>query len=47
MAVELKSLSLRGFKTYRDLPLFEPGRLSVLVGGNGSGKSNLVSCEVR
>ncbi|MBI5528811.1 MAG: AAA family ATPase [Deltaproteobacteria bacterium] len=43
MAVELKSLSLRGFKTYRDLPLFEPGRLSVLVGGNGAGKSNLVS----
>ncbi|MEW6368217.1 MAG: AAA family ATPase [Acidobacteriota bacterium] len=43
MGVELKSLSLRGFKTYRDLPRFEPGRLSVLVGGNGSGKSNLVS----
>jgi predicted ATPase len=43
MSVELKSLSLRGFKTYRDLQQFEPGRLSVLLGGNGSGKSNLVS----
>lgn len=43
MAVELKSISLQGYKTYRDLPRFEPGRLSILVGGNGSGKSNLVS----
>lgn len=43
MPVTLKSVSLRGFKTYRELTDFEPGRLSVLVGGNGSGKSNLVS----
>lgn len=43
MTIELKSLALRGFKTYRDLQSFEPGRLSVLVGGNGSGKSNLLS----
>jgi predicted ATPase len=43
MAIELKSLSLRGYKTYRDLDNFEPGRLTVLVGGNGAGKSNLIS----
>jgi predicted ATPase len=43
MAVELKSLSLRGYKTYRDLENFEPGRLTVLVGANGAGKSNLIS----
>jgi len=43
MAVELKSLSLRGFKTYVRLEGFEPKRLSVLIGGNGAGKSNLIS----
>lgn len=43
MPVELKTISLRGYKTYRDLEFFAPGRLSVLIGGNGAGKSNLVS----
>lgn len=43
MAIELKSLSLRGYKTYRDLEIFEPGRITVLVGANGAGKSNLIS----
>ncbi|MBX3729989.1 MAG: AAA family ATPase [Candidatus Sumerlaeia bacterium] len=43
MPVELKSLSLEGYKTYRELKAFEPKRLSVLIGGNGAGKSNLLS----
>jgi predicted ATPase len=43
MPVELKSLSLRGFKTYASMEGFEPKRLSVLVGANGAGKSNLMS----
>lgn len=43
MADELRSLTLRGFKTYRELEGFDPKRLSVLLGGNGAGKSNLMS----
>lgn len=43
MAVELRSVTLRGFKTYRALESFDPGRLCVLLGANGSGKSNLIS----
>jgi predicted ATPase len=43
MASELVSLSLRGFKTIRQLDDFRPGRLNVLIGANGAGKSNLIS----
>src|SRR5690606_3801306 len=39
----LKSLSLAGFRTYRDLRDFDFGPVTVLIGGNASGKSNLVS----
>lgn len=43
MAVSLKSITLRGYKSYRELVDFELGRITVLIGGNGSGKSNLLS----
>lgn len=43
MAVSLKSITLRGYKSYRELVDFELGRITVLIGPNGSGKSNLVS----
>lgn len=43
MASKLKSLSLSGFKTYREISDLEFGPVTVLVGGNGSGKSNLLS----
>ena len=34
---------MRGFKSIRELKDFELGRLNVLVGANGSGKSNFIS----
>ncbi len=43
MAARLARLTLRGFKTIRDLTDFEPGPLTVLVGPNGAGKSNFIS----
>lgn len=38
----LKSLRIQGFKSFRDVT-FEPGNLTVMIGANGSGKSNLLS----
>ncbi|MCP3957867.1 MAG: AAA family ATPase [bacterium] len=43
MAARLSKLTLRGFKTIRDLTDFEPGPLTVLIGPNGAGKSNFIS----
>ena len=39
---QLKTLSIRGFKSIEKLENFEPGALNVLIGANGSGKSNFV-----
>ncbi|MGQ0679064.1 MAG: chromosome segregation protein SMC [Actinomycetota bacterium] len=46
-AVFLKSLAVRGFKSFADRTTlgFEPG-ISVVVGPNGSGKSNLVDAII-
>lgn len=43
MRPRLTNITLRGFKTIRDLPRFELGSLSVLIGPNGAGKSNFIS----
>ncbi len=43
MRPRLSRLSLRGFKTIRELENFEPGSLTVLIGPNGAGKSNFIS----
>ncbi|MDX2176273.1 MAG: AAA family ATPase [Candidatus Sumerlaeia bacterium] len=43
MAATLTSLTLSGWKSYGKIDAFDPGRISVLLGGNGSGKSNLIS----
>ena len=39
----LKSITLRGFKTFRELADFQPGAVTVLIGPNGAGKSNFIS----
>jgi predicted ATPase len=38
----LDELTLKGFKSIRELTAFRPGKLNLLVGANGAGKSNLV-----
>ena len=43
MRTTLDQITLRGFKTFQALEEFRPGRLSVLIGANGSGKSNFAS----
>lgn len=43
MSVNLRRLSIQGFTTIRDLKKFEPGKINVLIGTNGSGKSNFIS----
>ena len=39
----LDNITLRGFKTIRELNEFRPGRLTILIGPNGAGKSNFLS----
>lgn len=43
MAARLSRLSISGFRSIRHLDHFEPGNLTVLIGANGAGKSNLIS----
>ncbi|MBM4047037.1 MAG: chromosome segregation protein SMC [Planctomycetes bacterium] len=43
MRQRLEKLTLKGFKTIRELLDFEPGPLTVLIGPNGAGKSNFIS----
>jgi len=43
MRQRLQKLTLKGFKSIRELMDFEPGSLTVLIGPNGAGKSNLIS----
>lgn len=43
MRPRLTNITVRGFKTIRDLTDFDPGNLTVLIGPNGAGKSNFIS----
>ena len=43
MRNRLDKITLKGFKTIRELDGFEPGSLTVLIGPNGVGKSNFIS----
>lgn len=40
---QIKSLSLRGFKTIKELQELEFEKVNIFIGANGSGKSNIVS----
>ena len=40
--IKLEKITLRGFKSIRELANFELNNLNILVGVNGSGKSNFV-----
>lgn len=43
MRQRLQSITIRGFKTIRELEDFQPGAVTVLIGPNGAGKSNFIS----
>jgi predicted ATPase len=43
MATQVKRISIRGYKSIRELEDFELRPLNVLIGANGAGKSNLLS----
>ena len=43
MRTRLDGLTIKGFKTIRELDDFRPGPLTVLIGPNGAGKSNFIS----
>ena len=42
MGTPLKTLTIRGFKSIERLDEFPVGKLNVLIGANGAGKSNFV-----
>jgi predicted ATPase len=42
MSSSLDKLTIKGFKSIKSLEDFELGKLNVMIGGNGAGKSNLV-----
>ena len=44
MTLSLDKLSIRGFKSIRELDGLELKNLNILVGANGSGKSNFIAC---
>ncbi len=43
MRTRLDTITIKGFKTIRELVDFRPGPLTVLIGPNGAGKSNFIS----
>ena len=43
MLVRMTNLSLKGFKTIRELVDFKPRPLNILIGANGAGKTNFIS----
>lgn len=43
MKARISTLSIKGFKSIKELDRFEPAPMNVLIGPNGAGKSNFIS----
>jgi len=43
MKARISKLSIKGFKSIKNLDAFEPAALNILIGPNGAGKSNFIS----
>ena len=41
--IKLKSLSIKGYKSIKEINDFEPRPINILIGPNGAGKSNFIS----
>ncbi len=41
--IKLKSFTIKGYKSIKEIINFEPRPLNILIGSNGSGKSNFIS----
>src|ERR1035437_8801362 len=41
--IKLKSFTIKGYKTIKDITEFEPYPINILIGPNGAGKSNFIS----
>lgn len=41
--VKIQSLTIRGFKSIKQLDNFKPSQINILIGSNGAGKSNFIS----
>jgi predicted ATPase len=42
-SIRLKGITIKGYKSIKELENFNPGALTVLIGANGAGKSNFIS----
>lgn len=40
---QLKSFTIKGYKTIKSIENFEPRSINILIGPNGAGKSNFIS----
>ena len=41
--IKLKSFTIKGYKSIKEIPNFEPKAVNILIGPNGAGKSNFIS----
>jgi predicted ATPase len=41
--IKLKSFSIKGYKTIKEIENFEPRPINIMIGPNGAGKSNFIS----
>jgi predicted ATPase len=41
--IKLKSLTIKGYKSIKEIDKFEPHAINILIGPNGTGKSNFIS----